>query len=144
MSLDAIMGTFVSIKTMADGTPRIILDLQCGLADVAAMGLIPGVPFGIARIAKEGSAKPVAAPQEPKERPGQLCVMAVTFCADKAFWHWIERVHNLDCSSEEEAKGFVLETCNIDSRKELDTNRAAADAFHQQVRRPFLAWRDAQ
>jgi hypothetical protein len=145
----AIMGTFVSIKTMADGSPRITLDMQCTLSEVAAMGLIPGVPFALARLVKEVAGKPAVAPvshpQEPKERPGQLCVMACTFCADPMFWKWISTETTSDeVLDEAGAKEFILYVCCIDSRKELDQSASAARAFHEQIRKPFMAWNDAR
>lgn len=139
MSADAILGTFVKIGTMADGTPRLVLDLQCTLSEVAAMGLIPGVPFAIARLSKEAAGKPAVAPvsqpQEQKEKPGQLCVMACTFCADTEFQRW------LGVDTEEEAKALILEDCRIQSRKELDSNHQAAQIFLNQFRGPFMAYK---
>lgn len=142
MSADAILGTFVKIGTMADGTPRLVLDLQCGLSEIAAMGLIPGVPFAVARLTKEAAGKPVvelvSKPQESKEKPGQLCVMACTFCADPEFRNWI------GASNEDDAKQMILRELRISSRKELDTNHEAGRQFLNEYRNPFLAWRYAQ
>lgn len=134
---DAIMGTFVKIGTMADGTPRLVLDLQCSLSEIAAMGLIPGVPFAVARLTKESSSNPASQPQEPKEKPGQLCVMACTFCADKEFQRW------LGIDTEEEAKALILEDCRITSRKELDSNYQAGQIFLNVFRGPFMAYKAA-
>jgi hypothetical protein len=143
----AIMGTFVSIKTMADGSPRITLDMQCTLSEVAAMGLIPGVPFALARLIKEAAGKPTVAPvsqpQKPSERAGQLCVMACTFCADGSFWKWLEVDADILCDSEKRAKEYILDMCGIESRKELDANNTAAACFHEFIRMPFLAWKAA-
>lgn len=148
MGAEAIMGTFVNIKTMADGTPRLVLDLQCGLSEVAAMGLIPGVPFAIARISKEAAGRPAVAPvsqpESPKDRPGHLCIMACTFCADKTFWKWMERHFNADCESEDQAADLIYDLCEITSRKQLDTDPNAAERFHNVIRRPFVAWRETQ
>ena len=135
---DAIMGTFVKIGTMADGTPRLVLDLQCSLSEVAAMGLIPGVPFAVARMTKDVAGKLAIQEQkqEPKEKPGELCIMACTFCEDPMFWEWALVI------SEKGAKAAILQVCGISSRKELDTDEHAAKAFHQQIRKPFLAWKE--
>lgn len=132
------MGTFVKIGTMADGTPRIVLDLQCTLSEIAAMGLIPGVPFALARMTKEASVTP---PAEPKTKPGPLCVMACNFCEDPIFWRWIYTFHSTNAENAEDAKDFILHFCCIESRKELDSNVKAAEAFHKYIRGPFLAWK---
>lgn len=137
---DAIMGTFVKIGTMADGTPRMVLDLQCTLSEVAAMGLIPGVPFAVARLKKEAA---VVAPEEPKEKPGPLCIMACNFCADPRFIEFLDSRFS-PCESQEDAKRVICELIGIESRRELDTNEKAASAFHSLIRKPFIAWRDAQ
>ena len=140
--MTALMGTFCKISTMADGTPRIVLDLQCSLSEIAALGLIPGVPFAIARLTKESAGAPVV-PVEPEQKTkvGQLCLMACTFCADPNFLGWITDETSFDADNEAEAKNFILRVCAIESRKELDTNPRAANTFHSQIRIPFLAWK---
>jgi hypothetical protein len=46
----ALLGSFVSLKTMADGTPRVTFDLQCDLKSVADMGFAPGASVAIAML----------------------------------------------------------------------------------------------
>jgi len=131
--MSAVMGTFVSIKTMADGSPRITLDMQCTLADVAAMGLMPGVPFAIARLTNEASLAPQTPPPEaPKQPIGALCRLAVRLCEDPLFIEWV------DAADSEHAKAIILTNCGISSRKELDTNEKAAQIFHSKFRQPFV------
>lgn len=50
-----LRGAFVSLKTMADGTPRIVLDLDCNLADVAGMGFSPGAQIAVAMLTNEAA-----------------------------------------------------------------------------------------
>lgn len=135
------MGTFVAIKTMADGTPRMTLDLDCSLADIAALGMIPGTPFGIARISGESTVAPVV--EEPKERAGQLCVMACNFCADRDFHQWVGIMNGLPYSDvdSEVAKQYILDICGVDSRKDIDKSAAVAHKFHNAIRAPYLEWR---
>lgn len=83
--------------------------------------------------------KPVAQ-AAPKPRPGELCVMACTFCADKQFWLWCAFRPEFT-GGEEGAKAVILEVCRITSRKHLDTEPMAADRFHKLIREPYLAWR---
>lgn len=139
--MSAVLGTFVSIKTMADGSPRIVLDLQCTLADIAALGMIPGTPFGIARISGESTVAPVA--EEPKERAGQLCVMACNFCADKSFQQWVGAMTGKPYAevTEEVAKEYILDICGVDSRKDIDKSPSVAHKFHNAIRAPYLEWR---
>jgi len=143
---DAIMGTFVSIKTMADGSPRMVIDMQCTLQEIAAMGLTPGAAFGVVRLTQESTI--TAAQKETqeaasKERPGNLCIMACNFCDDPIFLDWVcEKYHipNKDFIPKE----IICGICGIESRKELDHNAKAAEIFHKNIRKPFIEWRDSK
>lgn len=137
--MTALLGTFVNVKTMADGTPRLVLDLQCTLAEIAALGLIPGTPFGIARITGTASMKTVEPVVEASaEKIGSLCVLACRWCKDPNFWKFAE------VSDEAGAKRWILDACQVDSRRSLDTFDFAADLFHKFVRKPFMCWKAAQ
>lgn len=138
---DALLGTFVSIKTMSDGTPRLTLEMQCTLAEVADMGLLPGVPFALARLTKGASIVPAKEPvSQPKEKPGELCIMACNFCVDPLFIEYVS-IGEREPASEETAKEYILGICGINSRKELDANKNAASEFHDSIRKPFLEWK---
>lgn len=139
--MTAFLGTFVAIKTMADGCPRVTLDLQCTLAEFAALGLMPGVPFGIARITGESSIAPVEPEPEPKAKIGPLCLLACQFCESVDFQRWVNQT--LGGLAPANAKDAILRACGIASRKDLDTSPDAAARFHSRVRVPFMAWRDA-
>jgi len=95
--------------------------------------------------------KPVPQPDKPKEPIGELCRLAVMWCKDEQFQRWVQlrginRVvdgNNLPHffgSGEDEAKSFILEFCGIGSRKELDTNTAAATKFHMGIRNPYMEY----
>lgn len=84
----------------------------------------------------EDDAEP--APVVEKAKPGMLCIMACTFCADPMFMRWIE------ATNENEAKQYILNICGIASRKELDSQPSAAKRFHAQIREPYMAWRADQ
>lgn len=77
-----------------------------------------------------------------REPLGDLCWRAVQWCKEPEFHWWLastvcpERPHDMRID-EEDAKGYILEWCGIDSRKELDTNPEAARNFHQHIRGPY-------
>lgn len=83
-----------------------------------------------------------------------LCIMACVFCRDFQFQVWVKLqkdVLKLQClggakqvTDEQIAKEFILMLCCIESRNDLDTNPAAAQRFHELVRKPFLAWKERQ
>ncbi|UIY60060.1 hypothetical protein [Burkholderia cepacia] len=64
---------------------------------------------------------------------------------DPQFREWVAqwmvppREVDIDTAAE-----FIRVVCQIDSRKQLATDRAAEQRFHQFLRRPFVAWRDQQ
>lgn len=45
-----------------------------------------------------------------------------------------------DLATEDEAAMFIRYVCEIESRRELDTNKRAAWRFHEILRRTFIAW----
>lgn len=84
-----------------------------------------------------------------------LCIMACVFCRDPAFQHWAASLYNAEqefmygsaankLKPEAAAKAFILTTCQISSRNELDTNPEAAQRFHDHIRKPYLTWREEQ
>jgi hypothetical protein len=134
--MTALYGTFVRLQTMSDGGVRLVLDLGCPLADIAALNLMPGAAFGLARITGESTIAVIKEASTPKKKPGPLCLLACTYCGDTLFQDFIQ----VDC--EVDAKKCILESCGIDSRIELDTSSDAARLFHDYIRIPFMGWRD--
>lgn len=84
----------------------------------------------------------------------ELCIMACVFCRDPQFQEWSSKqaqVKNLlivggrlPGRSEAVAKAVILTVCGVSSRNDLDSNAEAANIFHDQVRKPFLAWKEEQ
>lgn len=77
-------------------------------------------------------------------RCGPLCRLAIQLCNSGDFQQWLalfftdswNRYGDIEPSAR--AKQFILDECGISSRKELDTNRSAADWFHRYIRLPFI------
>ena len=72
--MDAIAASFVRITTMADGTPRVVLDLDCPLSEAAKLFGAPGAPVAIARLtpaAAQEAAQAPAASQNQGQAPAQ-------------------------------------------------------------------------
>ena len=110
--MNAILGTFVTVRTLADGTPRITLDLQCSLADISALGTMPGDPYGLARITPEAAKKQAqedalqeladqaqelqmgyptqqGSQKEEKSSVGPICLWACQHCKGPGFYEYI-------------------------------------------------------
>lgn len=73
-----------------------------------------------------------------------LCIMACIFCRDPQFQSWADSLGARRVDGGEAAKGFILDTCGVESRNALDTDEAAGERFHDSIRKPFLAWKEAQ
>lgn len=75
----------------------------------------------------------------------ELCIMACCFCRELRFQQWIfQQTDRTVYIDEDGAKAFIVTACVVKSRNELDTNPEAAQRFHEHVRIPFLAWKEAQ
>lgn len=67
-----------------------------------------------------------------KSRPGPLCWLAIGFCEQPEFLAFC-------CArTAAEAAQFIKRTCEIESRKELDTDAQARQRFHDRIRRPYV------
>jgi hypothetical protein len=73
-------------------------------------------------------------PPRAAEKPGPLCILACRWCYMRAFWIWA------GVSSHEAAKQEILSTCEVGSRKDLDTDVHAAARFNTQIRKPFMEY----
>jgi hypothetical protein len=82
--------------------------------------------------------QPVQQPR--KDVRGPLCREACDYCAMPEFWAWLASERGEHRQSEEQAKRWLLRLCDIDSRKELDTDRQAGEDFVKLVRVPFMRW----
>ena len=68
---------------------------------------------------------------EAEVKGGPLAELAGRWCRDDQFRQWA------DVSDESTAREYILSTCGIQSRKELDHNAQAARIFHERIRNPF-------
>jgi hypothetical protein len=86
----------------------------------------------------------LGSPQPEKEKPGPLCMLAVQWCKDENFQGWLlepsRRFVSLDW--EKDARAMLLHKCQIQSRRDLDTNPEAANLFQTLIRTPFMAYLD--
>lgn len=97
--------------------------------------------------AEPAPAAPKTAAPAKRERMGPLCEWAVMRCGEELFQSWaIGRMKSLpNCHGREDhARSVVLELCGVKSRKELDTDPTAARCLHEFVRKPYMAWLEAQ
>lgn len=141
--MSAIPCSSVSMRTMADGTLRLSIDIEPANAqDAFRLFAAPGTPAAIAALqvgyaaAGEPSVKESLTPETPKG--GALAKLAGMWCADKTFQAWLGVA---DEDSENRATLSFYELCDIRSRRELDHDPAAAERFNRLIRGPYMKWR---
>lgn len=143
--MSVIQASSAGVKDMADGSLRITLEFDPRHAKEAySLFGARGTPCAVAALTKEATttaARQETMKQETKEKPGDLCIMACSFCADPLFWQWINERHEFACKEEADASRFIRELLSIDSRRKIDQFSSAANAFHNQIRKPFLDYK---
>ena len=144
--MSAIPCASVSLKTMADGTLRISFDIEPANAqDAFRLFAAPGTPAAIAALqvgyaaAGEPSVKESLTPETPKG--GALAKLAGMWCADKTFQAWLETDPDNAAPNESGATLCLYALCEIESRRELDHDPAAAERFNRLIRGPYMKWR---
>ena len=146
--MSAIPCASVSLKTMADGTLRISFDFEPMHAqDAFRLFAAPGTPAAVAALQVGYAAvqpSPVSVMGNPiteKLKGGPLSKLAGMWCATKDFQDWIsDNEHKgiyWQCNGPLEAKLFVCEMCDIDSRAMLDHNPYAEELFNRLIRGPY-------
>jgi len=63
---------------------------------------------------------------------------------DPKFREWLSSATQVEQLTADEAAEVIRTVCQIDSRRDLATDRAAAERFHNLLRRPFAEWRAKQ
>lgn len=71
--------------------------------------------------------------------PG-LTRLSAIWCRDAMFLAWLSELAGQPVGPDDAAE-VVRGACGVSSRRELDTDRHAAQAFNTKLRRPFMTWR---
>lgn len=79
-----------------------------------------------------------------KEPRLNLVQMAGMLPRDPAFREWVAIVSGQEGVREEHAADWIRFVCEVESRRELDSNRDAQLRFHSRIRRPFVDWKEQQ
>jgi hypothetical protein len=131
--------------TMADGTVRVTIDLDCTLSALAALNLMPGTPLAIARLTPEAGTAAIQPQPEPEPEPeppkgGALARLAGMWCADPEFRAWLWQHHMVKAREPRDAAEYMRHVCDVASRAELDSNPRAERAFNEMFRLPYMAY----
>lgn len=136
--MSVIEGASVSVKTMADGTLRLTVDIEPRNAQAAfALFGAPGRALALAAL-KDGAGavqEPEAGnPAAEKPKGGEWAKLAGMWCNDPDFRMWA-KVGNPDAAAK-----YIRDTCGISSRADLDHDMEALSAFNAGIRHPFMKW----
>lgn len=155
--MTVIEGAVHTLRTLVDGTLAIVVHIEPRNRKLALELLAdPGTPVAVAALSAE------AEQVEPQAEPvGPLALWAIQRCREPEFQEWIRPVYDRamggrghtygDLSDDDIARmgmeGFarhaLLVLLRIESRRDIDTPANAA-LFHQTIRKPYMAWLEAQ
>jgi hypothetical protein len=140
--MSAIEAVSRNVKTMADGTLRLTVDISPVHAqDAFSMFGMPDVPLALARLNIQASQEIAQEETIAKERLTGLALLAVEWCKEPKFWEWLNDTWAIaKVIDEKTAKTAICQLCAIESRKELNTDKDAAEIFQQDVRGPYMQW----
>jgi len=116
---------------------RAVVDLVFGrdvLVTLAPPGMMPGlVDSDKLQPAPAGQASKATPETKPSQR-------AAILCKDPDFWRFHSIAPGAPSRAEEMSRAYILATCGIDSRAELDSTDGAAELFTTEVLDPFNRW----
>ena len=131
--MSAIEASSVRVQTLADGTLRLIVDIEPRHANEAFQLFgAPGVSMALARLATPTEKKA----QERQEKPvgGPLSQWVAMRCAEPEFQVW------LGAETADEAAAEVRRICEVSSRAVLDHDEAARRLFENEIREPWMRY----
>lgn len=136
--MSVISGTRRAMKELVDGTIRVQIDIDPQYRDEFLQNFSQiDMPVAIAPLKADFEAEK----QQESTKIGGLTLLAVEWCKEPQFWVWISTLDSLQFVEDElDAKFFIQTTCEISSRKELNTNPKAAAIFQQEIRGPYMQW----
>lgn len=136
--MSVIEAAAVSVKTMADNTLRLTVDIEPRHAK-AAFALFGERGTAVALAALKAAPEPETQPEALKG--GELSKWAALRCQDPAFRAWLRNQGpaRQDWNTTDGAADTIRAICHITSRAELDHNKAAASIFNERIRN---AWQE--
>lgn len=139
--MSAIPAVSRTIKTMADGTLRLTIDIEPAHAqDAFALFGAGNVSMALAAL-NVGVAIPEPEPEPLKG--STLAKLAGQLVRNPDFWSWAA---SCDATVQDmlSADAWLKRRCGIASKKELDHDPKAAERFHWNIRLKFVAWQQRQ
>jgi hypothetical protein len=141
--MSAIEAVSRNVKTMADGTLRLTVDISPVHAqDAFSMFGMPDVPLAMVRLTQEAANQ--SAQQETieadKPKGGFLSQWLALRCKEPAFWEFVAKKSCGQVNSEQDCNDAVKLFLGIESKSELDNDKEAEARFHSMIRLPYAEW----
>lgn len=135
----AIEASAVRCQTMADGTLRLVVDIEPRHAQ-AAFRLFgsPGTAVALAALKATYTEPTVDRP-----KGGEIAKWLGIRCGEPSFRDWLGRTfpHQwgvaIGKTDAERAASVIRAVCSVESRAEFDNDTEAAERFHRLIRGPF-------
>ncbi|HTH10782.1 MAG TPA: hypothetical protein VMA55_14540 [Acidovorax sp.] len=139
--MSAISAASVGVRTMADGTLRLTLDVEPANAkDAFSLFGSPGTPVAIAAL-KQGYAAKSDEPEQ-KSPLGPLAKWLVCRCNEPEFWGFLKEEFDLlhPVEDSRQAADIVKSILEVESRKDVDGNKIAETRCAVLLRGPYSRW----
>jgi hypothetical protein len=136
---DLIQATSVNVKTMADGTLRLSVDIS-PTESIKAFQLfgMPGAPLVIGRFTQQAAVE--QAQEETVMKGGFMANWIAMRCNEPVFRKFLDYKYydNADfVDSYEFADEVVKSLLEIESKKEVDNSKEIQEKFHKLIRIPY-------
>ncbi len=137
---EAVWGVTSGLKTMADDTVRIQIDINPKYFDEAcSLFGKRGCEVALARL-EQGSTIEYEQKEE-RQKGGELSKLSAMFCKAPEFWNYFGHLINATINDEASCTVALKRYLAIDSRAEIDNNQSVAEAFHI-LRREYVQWQE--
>ena len=142
---DLIQATSRTVKTMADGTLRLTVDISPIHAQNAfTLFGMPDAPVVLARLTQEAAQTQAQNETIEADKPkgGFLSQWLAMRCNEPQFWEFVQaksyspKTINSYESCDAEVKLYL----QIESKTEIDNDTDALKRFHELVRLPYASW----
>ena len=142
--MTAIAAVSRNVKTLADGTLRLTIDIEPNNAQEAFKYFgMPDVPMAIARLTQEAAIEHAQTETINEPKGGLLSQWLAIRCGEPVFWRFIEFAGGLNegwIKSFESCDAEVKLYLQIQSKKQIDNKDEIKSRFDKMIRLPYMDW----
>ena len=140
--MSAIAAVSRNVKTLADGTLRLTIDIEPSNAQEAFKYFgMPDVPMAIARLTQEAAIEHAQTETINEPKGGAGSQWLAMRCDEPEFWDFVKaKSFSPDITNAEMCDTEVKLYLSISSKKEVDNNKLAEQRFREMIRKPYTDW----